>query len=59
MDFNSSRLEAPSRIREYTPKYSEEERARRAARRKSSLPADEQAPDTAGEDEVHELDDLV
>jgi len=60
MDFNSGRLEAPSRITEYSPKYSEEERGRRAARRgKATPPPDNELPTQPPEDEVHQVDDVV
>lgn len=60
MDFNSGRLEAPSRITEYSPKYSEEERGRRGARRgKATPPPDEEPPAPPEEDEIHQLDDVV
>ena len=60
MDFNSGRLEPPSRVTEYSPKYSEEDRGRRAVRRHKATPAaHEDSPTPPEEDESHQLDDVV
>ena len=59
MDFSSGRLEAPSRVTEYSPKYSEEERNRRARRGKATPPPDEETLTLPEDDEIHQFDDVV